>query len=440
MIEEICRPIDLSDLIEAEQIKTARRLKESIEDYQDKIIAQIVALNPNCKRRSTFERSLVTSLGGVSLKIVKIDLGNGNMTSPMLDVLSIRHRKYSQELRMLAADTASRLSYSKSKEQLLRSNSIEIPKATIHSFVQEVGDKLRKAAASSSPSKISEQLKARESSFSTLPVVEADGTKTHSTDHKENNVRVAMAYDQNTKEKRILGLVVNRGGWGDVARSAYSSSAILVSDAEEGIQDNLKHRDSQLDLVHAVKDTLFRMWMDGATKNEREEVSEKMNAALYTLVNSVKKHLKDGNAKRLSKRIESTIGFLKKDLSEQLKEKGYVKAATFVKSHARFMVTFAKIALTTGKVIPYTSNAIERLMGEISSRCKHKWMSWSTNGLENLLWILLVRYTDKRFYQRFWNGYIHPSIRVGAKLTCRRSFKESTHREADWRWRIRFKG
>ena len=78
-----------------------------------------------------------------------------------------------------------------------------------------------------------------------------------------------------------------------------------------------------------------------------------------------------------------------------------------MKSHARFMVTFAKIALTAGKVIPYTSNAIERLMGEISSRCKHKWMSWSTNGLENLLWILLIQYTDKRFYQRFWNGYIH---------------------------------
>jgi hypothetical protein len=420
MMEEIFRPIDLSDLIEAEHIKTVKRLKESIEEYQDKLVTQILTLDPKYKRSSRYDRHLVTSLGEVILKIAKIDLGNQKMISPMLDVLQIRRKKYSQELRMLAADTASRLSYGKSKEQLMGSNSIEIPKATIHSFVQEVGVKLGKAAVA--PSKIPEQPKTRESMLS---VVEADGTKTHSTDHKENNVRVAMTYDQNTKEKHILGLVVNKGGWSDVAiRASSSSSSILVSDAEEGIQDNLKHRDSQLDLVHAVKDTLFRMWMDGATKIEREEVSVKMNEALYTLVNSVKKHLKDGNARRLSKRIESTISFLKEDLFVQLKEKGYVKAAVFVKSHARFMVTFAKIALTTGKVIPYTSNAVERLMGEISYRCKHKWMSWSTNGLENLLWILLIRYTDKRFYQRFWNGYIHPSFNLGEKklttraLTC----------------------
>ena len=110
-MEEICRPIDLSDLIEAEQIKTAKRLKESIEEYQDKILAQILSMNPKYRRRNTYEKSLVTSLGKVNLKIAKVDLGNGKMISPMLDVLQIRRRKYSQELRMLAADTASRLSY-----------------------------------------------------------------------------------------------------------------------------------------------------------------------------------------------------------------------------------------------------------------------------------------------------------------------------------------
>jgi hypothetical protein len=154
--------------------------------------------------------------------------------------------------------------------------------------------------------------------FLPLPLLFNSGMKkNHSTDHKENNVRVGMTYDQNTKEKHLFGVVVNKGGWSDVAASSRQNGiqkkdCILVSDAEEeGIQDNLEHGDAQLDLVHAVKDTLFRMWMDGATKNEREEVSEGMNEVLYTLVNSVKKHLKDGDMKRLSKRIESTIRFLK---------------------------------------------------------------------------------------------------------------------------------
>ena len=72
------------------------------------------------------------------------------------------------------------------------------------------------------------------------------------------------------------------------------------------------------------------------------------------------------------------------------------------------MVTFAKLT-TIGLYIPYTSNVIERMMGEIAKRCKHKWAHWSTEGLENMLWILLTRYTDTDLYEAFWKQYIHPS-------------------------------
>ena len=82
--------------------------------------------------------------------------------------------------------------------------------------------------------------------------------------------------------------------------------------------------------------------------------------------------------------------------------------AAFIRSNARFMVTFAKLALKNIR-IPHTSNAIERLMGEISKRCKHKWMHWSTKGLENILQIILVRYPNPQFYQQFWKAHIHPS-------------------------------
>jgi hypothetical protein len=59
--------------------------------------------------------------------------------------------------------------------------------------------------------------------------------------------------------------------------------------------------------------------------------------------------------------------------------------------------------------MPHTSNAIERLMGEIPKRCKHKWMSWYTTGLESMLTILLIRYAEERFYRAFWQSYIHPT-------------------------------
>jgi len=70
------------------------------------------------------------------------------------------------------------------------------------------------------------------------------------------------------------------------------------------------------------------------------------------------------------------------------------------------MVTFAELALE-GVEIPYTTNEIERLMGEVSKRCKNKWMHWSTEGLKNILTIILVRYTNKQLYQQFKNAYIH---------------------------------
>jgi hypothetical protein len=51
-------------------------------------------------------------------------------------------------------------------------------------------------------------------------------------------------------------------------------------------------------------------------------------------------------------------------------------------------------------------------MGEISKWCrKHKWMMyWSTRGLENMLWILLVRYTDPAFYREESSGIIIPAL------------------------------
>jgi len=71
------------------------------------------------------------------------------------------------------------------------------------------------------------------------------------------------------------------------------------------------------------------------------------------------------------------------------------------------MVTFAELALEEDIKIPYTTNRIERLMGEVSKRCKHKWMHWSTQGLKDILTIVLIRYTDQQLYNYFKNSYIH---------------------------------
>ncbi|MGC9146173.1 MAG: transposase, partial [Nitrososphaeria archaeon] len=71
----------------------------------------------------------------------------------------------------------------------------------------------------------------------------------------------------------------------------------------------------------------------------------------------------------LSLRIDKTLeGY--EAVAEDLEKEGYERAARFIRAHSQLMVTFARVALE-GKIIPYTSNAIENLMGEIMRRCKH---------------------------------------------------------------------
>jgi len=51
-----------------------------------------------------------------------------------------------------------------------------------------------------------------------------------------------------------------------------------------------------------------------------------------------------------------------------------------------------------GEFVPLSNNLVERLMGEVAKRVKHRWMHWSERGLENLLNILLARYCNKHLY------------------------------------------
>ena len=51
--------------------------------------------------------------------------------------------------------------------------------------------------------------------------------------------------------------------------------------------------------------------------------------------------------------------------------------------------------------MPWNSNLIERLMGEIAKRTKHKWMRWATKGLVTILNHILMRYVSEESYEVF---------------------------------------
>jgi transposase-like protein len=345
--------IDLADLIEREQIKTLERLSKAIEALQARLIEKLEA--SGWRRSTSYQRPLVTKLGRVIFRVVKVRRGR-RVFSPLIYALRIEKRKYSRDVRMLLADKASRLSYQDALTDFQNHTGVEVPKSTIRSFVLEVGRELGEA----------NQAKVN---LEPLPVVMADRTKTHSIYPTLNEVSVVIGYDPNTHRKTLLHASVNQD-WNQVGSRVNTKKSSLIGDADRSIRLNLNYELRQLDLVHAVRDSLYKLWAEGMNKQERETIGVEMKQHLYTLVNSVKKHLEDNDTEALKKRIESTIKGLT-TLAEHLKVKGYLKTASFIKSNARFMITFAKLALKHIK-IPYTSNVIERLMGEISKRCKHK--------------------------------------------------------------------
>ena len=88
------------------------------------------------------------------------------------------------------------------------------------------------------------------------------------------------------------------------------------------------------------------------------------------------------------------------DFREELQKLGCFKAASFIHDYSNIIVTFAVLAVK-GRKVPWNSNLIERLIGAISKRTKHKWMRWTTKGLETILNLILARYVSEESYEVF---------------------------------------
>ena len=91
--------IDLTSLVEDQRIKTTENLKASIEVYQEEIVDRL--LPAGWSRAGTYPKELVTSIGRVTLTVIRVKrppLKGGGTASPILDVLSIRRKRTPTDL------------------------------------------------------------------------------------------------------------------------------------------------------------------------------------------------------------------------------------------------------------------------------------------------------------------------------------------------------
>ncbi len=241
-------------------------------------------------------------------------------------------------------------------------------------------------------------------------VVMMDGTKVRSTARRgHHNVNVILG--KKGDNVHVLRASVNE----DPAHAAkkvedrLSNDATAVTDGELSLRDAFKVLDIPVQqcLIHVLRNVGYAMGDEGASRDERASVKRELANHLVALRRSVTKHRTDGDWSRLAWGTNDTRQKLLK-LAENLAENGWHTAAAFLKTEADAIVLFARMA-PEGANVPWSTNLVERVMGEIAKRVKHEWMHWSDAGLDALLNMLLIRLKNPDVYDAWWNGQMRAS-------------------------------
>ena len=347
------------------------------------------------KRAGNCERKITTMLGESEITVDKIrDTETGEIFKPLLTALDIKpYKNYQDDISFTSTDIATKNTYRDTKYILKNFMKKIISPSTINRRLIETGKEIKEFIKN----------KNQNSDNKKQDHFYADGTKSHREDRYKNDIKVAITTnDQN--EKILLACSVNES-WDDINQeinesNILSSDAVLISDAEPELKNSLANAEKkyQLDFIHFIRDIGYKLWKDDQLDlNTRKKMKKHVEKIIYTLKNQTYKYAND--EKTLKKKINKAVDELKK-FSKYLHEIGCEKTAKFIKKHTNHLVTFA-ILKTQGKNIPWNSNIIERLMGEIQKRCKHKWMRWTTTGQESILNLILTRYTNPQNYTEF---------------------------------------
>jgi|AntDeeMinimDraft_5_1070356.scaffolds.fasta_scaffold15020_1 transposase-like protein len=256
-----------------------------------------------------------------------------------------------------------------------------------------------------------------------------DGTKCYSQDDDRDyhDVQITLAEDTDEETRSVLDISVN-DDWDEIASSLESTDTItddakVVSDSETRLVKAFTDgtREHQLDLSHVPRTLGYKLWEDGALSlDDRTGIISEVADELFHLKNSVEKHRPEEERSAIRDRIARTEERIKKT-AWQLEQLSSPKAAEYLRSGLPAMMTFAEDALD-GFEVPWTSNPVERAMGEVAKRCKRDWEQWSESGLEALLQLRLVKYANPEHYRQFFDDFLqrsnHKKMRCTVSVTA----------------------
>jgi len=360
------------------------------------------------QRSTTKTRTAVTTVGehAFSLGYVEdteaADDENGHFR-PIEKVVDFNGKKrYQEDIAARTVDLATTLSYrdaASHAEELERTPS----KDTIRDRVTECGRKFTEFVSS-------------RIAGSEAETVIPDGTNCYSQDddREYHDVRVTLAENTEAASRSLLDVSVNTP-WRKISDSLERSEAItddakVVSDSEKSLVRafETETRNHQLDLSHVPRTLGYKLWDDGVfSLEDRQEIISEVSGELFHLKNSVEKHRPQEEYSAIHERIARTEERIEKT-AWQLEQLSSSKAASYLRRELDSMMTFAEDA-TEGVEVPWTSNPVERAMGEVAKRCKRDWMQWSEEGLDALLQLSLTKYANPEHYREFFDVFLQRS-------------------------------
>ncbi len=337
-------------------------------------------------------RTLYTKMGVVHLWVRRVrDRLTRKLFSPLLQALGIGKKRYTQELRLAAAEMATRTSYEEASQAIERTLGFRIPRRTIWNFLQELAKVVEVTLHHAPP-----------------PTPERVATQTHSVDstfvrgkRRKQQLEVHAAITQG-QDHRVQLVDVRIGGHPAAVLEGEPVERLMTDD-ESGLRA-FGAREQGLCQVHFCRHLADLLGQEGLGLAEREEIVRPVKGLLAHLRNSAEAHRQDGHGAALTHRVQVTLEELGA-LGHRLREGGCPRSSRFVLREMRALVVFAQVG--AGLWMPATTNGMERVMGMVADRCKRKWAHWS-NGLHNMVLVLLSRKIRPRVYGLAVRRYMSP--------------------------------
>jgi hypothetical protein len=357
-----------------------------------------------------YERRLRTSLGKLKLKFRRLRCSSCGRTLVTLREFMDweRYRSKTGELERAVAETVCDQSYRRTGGHFDEIGLVPVPKSTAHRWVMDSScDELEKGSEN-------------------IAQLFADGTgyKRRPEGDKDNRgeVRVALGITQG-------GRIEPFGAWSsaswdeigaqikaklyDEEKKESRAVEIGVSDGERGLAGMMADLANQQQRCqwHVVRDLNYTMWQEKAGKLERRIAAKNLAGILKVELpkedfETVKEEEKAALRRKLSESEQAL-----RELSAELRSKGYEKAAGHIEKASGRLFTYARFWLKTGVVSPRVSSWIERVMREIGRRIKKIGFGWSEEGAAKVTRILLRR-MDAPGWEKYWQEKLRLQGRV----------------------------